>query len=55
VALGALMAAPLGLAQIWQMRRIRMGFAPRWTTLTVSGLVLFALTAYLELAGYLLS
>ena len=55
VALGALIAAPLGLAQIWQMRRIRIGFPPRWTTLTVSALALFALTAYLELAGYLLS
>jgi 1,4-dihydroxy-2-naphthoate octaprenyltransferase len=55
VALGALIAAPLGLAQIWQMHRIRLGFAPRWTTLTVSALALFALAAYLELAGYLLS
>jgi 1,4-dihydroxy-2-naphthoate octaprenyltransferase len=55
VALGALIATPLGLAQVWQMRRIRMGFPPRWTTLTASALALFALTAYLELAGYLLS
>jgi 1,4-dihydroxy-2-naphthoate octaprenyltransferase len=55
VALGALIATPLGLAQVWQMRRIRMGVPPRWTTLTVSALALFALTAYLELAGYLLS
>jgi 1,4-dihydroxy-2-naphthoate octaprenyltransferase len=55
VALGALVATPLGLAQVWQMRRIRLGFPPRWTTLTISALALFALTAYLELAGYLLS
>ena len=55
VALSALIATPLGVAQVWQMRRIRMGFPPRWTTLTVSALALFALTAYLELAGYLLS
>ena len=55
VALGALIATPLGLAQVWQMRRIRLGFPPRWTTLTASALALFALTAYLELAGYLLS
>ncbi len=55
VALGALIAAPLGLAQIWQMRRIRQGFQPRWATLTVSALALFVVTAYLELAGYLLS
>jgi len=55
VALGALIATPLGVAQVWQMRRIRMGFPPRWTTLTLSALALFALAAYLELAGYLLS
>lgn len=55
VALGALIGAPLGLAQIWQLRRIREGFPPRWATLTLSAVALFALTAYLELVGYLLS
>ena len=55
VALGALIPVPLGLAQIWQMRRIRQGFPPRWSSWTFSALALFALTAYLELVGYVLS
>jgi len=55
VALGALIAAPLALAQIWQMARIRAGSRPHWRTLTFSALGLFALTAYLELAGFLLA
>jgi len=55
VGLGALIALPLAAAQIWQMRRIRNGLPPRWQTLTIGALGLFALTAYLELAGYLLS
>jgi 1,4-dihydroxy-2-naphthoate octaprenyltransferase len=55
VGFGALMPLPLAAAQIWQMRRIRNGLPPRWQTLTIGALGLFALTAYLELAGYLLS
>ncbi len=55
VALGALITVPLGLAQIWQMRRIRLGFPPRWSSLTLAALALFALTAYFELVGYILS
>jgi 1,4-dihydroxy-2-naphthoate octaprenyltransferase len=55
VALGSLIALPLGMAQIWQMARIRAGYPPHWRTLTFSALGLFALAAYLQLAGYLLS
>jgi 1,4-dihydroxy-2-naphthoate octaprenyltransferase len=55
VALGSLIALPLGIAQIWQMNRIRNGFPARWNTFTIGALGLFVLTAYLELVGYLLS
>jgi 1,4-dihydroxy-2-naphthoate octaprenyltransferase len=55
VALGSLIALPLGLAQIWQMARLRRGYPPNWGLLTFSALGLFSLAAYLELAGFLLS
>ena len=55
VGLGALIVLPLGLAQLWQTRRLRLGFPPRWRTLTLFALVLFGLTAYLELVGFLLA
>jgi 1,4-dihydroxy-2-naphthoate octaprenyltransferase len=55
VVLGSLIALPLAAAQIWQMDRIRRGFAPRWNLLTLNALGLFALTAYLELIGFVLS
>jgi len=55
VGFGALIALPLAAAQIWQMGRIRRGYPPRWNTLTFGALALFALTAYLELVGYLLT
>jgi 1,4-dihydroxy-2-naphthoate octaprenyltransferase len=55
VSLGTLIIVPLAVAQIWQMRRIRQGFPPRWNSLTLSAMALFAITAYIELAGYLLS
>ncbi len=55
VGLGALIVVPLAAAQIWQLNRIRQGYPPKWTSLTFSALALFALAAYLELAGYLLS
>jgi 1,4-dihydroxy-2-naphthoate octaprenyltransferase len=54
VGLGALFVAPLALAQIWQLNRIRQGYPPRWNVLTFSAMALFAIAAYLELAGYLL-
>jgi len=38
---------PLGVLQIWQMRRIADGMRPNWTALTMTSIVLFAVTAYL--------
>ena len=55
VALGTLIALPLGIAQIWQMNRIRNGYPVRWNTFTIGAMGLFVLTAYLELVGFLLS
>lgn len=55
VSLGALIVVPLAAAQMWQLNRIRQGYPPRWTSLTFSALALFAIAAYLELAGYLLT
>lgn len=55
VALGAAIVVPLALAQIWQMGRLRAGFKPHWRTLTMVGLGLFSLAAYIELVGFLLS
>lgn len=55
VAIGALIALPLGLAQVWQMARIRAGLKPQWRALTVNAVSLFLLTAYLETVGYILS
>lgn len=55
VAMGGLIALPLALAQVWQLGRIRQGYPPRWQLLTISATGLFALTAYLELIGYVLS
>lgn len=55
VALGALISFPLVIAQIWQLNRIKAGLPPRWRTFTLSALALFAMTAYLELMGYIFS
>ena len=55
VALGALISFPLAIAQIWQLNRIKAGLPPRWRTFTLSALALFAMTAYLELMGYIFS
>lgn len=53
VALGSTIALPLALAQMWQFSRIRRGFPTNWRTITYSALALFAMTAYLQLVGYL--
>ncbi len=55
VVLGALIAAPLALAQAWQMARIRQGYPPRWQLLRYGAVALFGLTLYLELVGFFLS
>lgn len=54
VALGAMIALPLAAAQVVQMRRIRAGRPPHWGSLTAGAMGLFALSAYLLLAGFLL-
>jgi len=54
VVIGALLGLPLALVQIWQFRRIRSGAAPRWVTMEMNAVALFALTAYLELVGFLI-
>ena len=46
VALSGLITIPLGIFQIWQMRRIAMGGRPNWNSLTIIALALFALTTY---------
>jgi 1,4-dihydroxy-2-naphthoate octaprenyltransferase len=53
VALGSTIALPLALAQMWQFSRIRRGFPTNWRTTTYSAMALFAMTAYLQLVGYL--
>jgi len=52
IGLPAFIPLPLGLLQIWQMRRIAGGGKPNWTALTLSALVLFAATAYLLALAY---
>ncbi len=47
IALPAFLTLPIGLLQIWQMRRIAAGVAPNWRALTLTGLALFASMAYL--------
>jgi 1,4-dihydroxy-2-naphthoate octaprenyltransferase len=55
VAAGATIVLPLGLAQMWQMSRIRGGAPPRWRVLLLTSEVLFGLTSYLVLVGFLQS
>ena len=43
-----LLPLPVGLFQVWQMRRIANGQKPNWNALTIGALALFALTAYLQ-------
>lgn len=47
IALPSLLTLPLGLLQIWQMRRIADGAKPNWTALTLTGIALFSVVAYL--------
>jgi 1,4-dihydroxy-2-naphthoate octaprenyltransferase len=53
--IGGAIVLPLAAAQIWQMRRIRSGFPPRWRVLVTVGAALLMLTAYFILVGFLLS
>jgi 1,4-dihydroxy-2-naphthoate octaprenyltransferase len=54
VVVGALLPLPLALLQAWQLRRIQSGAAARWSVMEINALALFALTAYLELIGFLI-
>ena len=47
IVLPALLTLPLGLLQIWQMRRIAAGARPNWRNLTLTGIVLFISEVYL--------
>lgn len=47
IALPALLTFPLGLLQIWQMRRIAEGATPNWAALTLTGVALVAVMGYL--------
>jgi 1,4-dihydroxy-2-naphthoate octaprenyltransferase len=46
ISLPAFLALPLGLLQIWQMRRIAAGGKPNWKTLTWNAVVIFGLMNY---------
>jgi 1,4-dihydroxy-2-naphthoate octaprenyltransferase len=52
IALPAFFTLPLGLLQIWQMRRIVDGGKPNWTALTMGAIILFAGTTYLLAYAY---
>ena len=47
IALPAFIPLPLGLLQIWQMRRISAGGKPNWTTMGFTAVILFGSVAYL--------
>ena len=52
IALPAFFTLPLGLLQIWQIRRIADGAAPNWKALTLTAIALFAAAAYLLAYAY---
>jgi 1,4-dihydroxy-2-naphthoate octaprenyltransferase len=47
IAWPSFLTLPIGLLQIWQMRRVADGAKPNWTTLTITPLILFAAMTYL--------
>jgi 1,4-dihydroxy-2-naphthoate octaprenyltransferase len=47
IVLPAFIPLPLGLLQIWQLRRISAGAKPNWTTLGFTAVVLFGSVTYL--------
>lgn len=47
IALPAFIPLPIGLLQIWQMRRIAAGGKPNWTTMAFTAVVLFGSVTYL--------
>ncbi len=52
IALPAFFTLPLGLLQIWQIRRIADGGKPNWIAVTLVPVVLFASTTYLLSLAY---
>ena len=52
ISLPAFLPLPLGLLQIWQMRRIAAGGKPNWNALTLTAVVLFASVTYLLAFGF---
>lgn len=52
IAWPAFLTLPLGLLQIWQMRRIAQGASPNWTALTLNAVTLFVATVYLIAFGF---
>lgn len=47
VSVPAFIPLPLGLIQIWMMRRLVAGAKPNWTLLALNGFVIFGMTSYL--------
>lgn len=45
--LAGLLAFPIGIFQIWQMRQIASGSKPNWNALTVGAVALLAVTTYM--------
>ena len=52
IAFPAFLTLPLGVLQIWQMRRISEGAKPNWQTLTLTSMILFGIIAYLLAFGF---
>ena len=52
IALPAFLTFPLGLLQIWQMRRLSAGVNPNWTAFTLTSATLFILVTYLLTYAY---
>jgi 1,4-dihydroxy-2-naphthoate polyprenyltransferase len=52
IALPAFFTFPLGLLQIWQMRRVAAGARPNWMAITLTPVVLFVAMTYLLAFAY---
>jgi len=52
IALPAFFTFPLGLLQLWQMRRVAGGAKPNWTAITLTPVVLFVAMTYLLAFAY---
>lgn len=47
IAMPAMLTFPLGMVQVWNMHRIASGGKPMWNVVTLTGIAIFAVTAYL--------